>query len=195
MVQTIGRQRPWMQAAGLLTGSFEHAVSVKAVPFELQVDSTDESFGLHCVVKAVQIGVEQTAFEASVVSGSQAVGQTVRVKGQALRVIGVLATKGGGGFGSVDDGLLVPLSTSQRKLFGGRAVQGGATLVSTIVGPTGVAGASNSDPQFVDRAGHDYHIAPTSPAKDAVDSGPAFDFEGDPRPRGARFDIGADETQ
>jgi putative ABC transport system permease protein len=33
----------------------------------------------------------------------------------------------------VDDGVIVPLSTAQRKLFGGRAVQGGSTLVSTIV--------------------------------------------------------------
>jgi len=27
-----------------------------------------------------------------------------------------------------------------------------------------------------------------------VDTGPATDFEGDPRPRGPRFDIGADEA-
>src|SRR4029450_12975172 len=47
--------------------------------------------------------------------------------------IGVVAAKGGSGFGSLDDGVIVPLSTAQRKLFGGRAVQGGSTLVSTIV--------------------------------------------------------------
>jgi hypothetical protein len=49
-------------------------------------------------------------------------------------------------------------------------------------------------PQFVDAASHDYHIASTSPARDAVDTGPAKDFEGDARPRGAKFDIGADEA-
>jgi putative ABC transport system permease protein len=62
-----------------------------------------------------------------------ALGQTIRVNRQSFKVIGVLAAKGGSGFGSMDDGVIVPLSTAQRKLFGGRAIQGGATLLSTIV--------------------------------------------------------------
>jgi hypothetical protein len=33
--------------------------------------------------------------------------------------VGLLTAKGGGGFGSTGDGLIVPLSTAQRKLFGG----------------------------------------------------------------------------
>jgi putative ABC transport system permease protein len=61
------------------------------------------------------------------------VGQAIRVNRQSFKVLGVLASKGGGGFGSMDDGVIVPLSTAQRKLFGGRAIQGGAALVSTIV--------------------------------------------------------------
>ncbi len=70
----------------------------------------------------------------------------------------------------------------------------GCSLVSTIAGPTPVAGASNDDPRFVNAGAHDYHLAGNSPAKDAVDTGPATDFEGDARPRGIRFDIGADEA-
>ncbi|MFL5803736.1 MAG: ABC transporter permease [Roseiflexaceae bacterium] len=62
-----------------------------------------------------------------------ALGQSLRVNRQSFKVIGVLAAQGGGGFGSMDDGVIVPLSTAQRKLFGGRAIQGGAALVSTIV--------------------------------------------------------------
>ncbi|HET9221236.1 MAG TPA: FtsX-like permease family protein, partial [Roseiflexaceae bacterium] len=62
-----------------------------------------------------------------------AVGQAIRINGLRFRVAGILAAKGGGGFGSMDDGVIVPLSTAQRKLFGGRAIQGGAALVSTIV--------------------------------------------------------------
>jgi hypothetical protein len=75
------------------------------------------------------------------------------------------------------------------------AIDGGCTLASTIVGPTAVPGATNVDPRFVDPAGRDYHLSIGSPARDAVDTGPARDFEGDPRPRGGRFDLGADEAQ
>ncbi len=49
-----------------------------------------------------------------------------------VTVVGVLAAKGGSGFGSTDDGVIVPLSTAQRRLFGGRAIKGGAALVSSI---------------------------------------------------------------
>ena len=70
----------------------------------------------------------------------------------------------------------------------------GCNLISTIAGPTPVSGAMTVDPQFFDRANHDYHLAPSSPARDAVDTGPGTDFEGDARPQGARFDIGADEA-
>jgi len=46
-----------------------------------------------------------------------AVGQTVRVKDQTLRVVGVLAAKGGGGMGgSVDDQLFAPISFVQERL-------------------------------------------------------------------------------
>ena len=63
---------------------------------------------------------------------SDALGQSLRINGQRFTVAGVLAAKGGSGFGSMDDGVIVPLSTAQRRLFGGRALQGGSPLVSTI---------------------------------------------------------------
>ena len=66
----------------------------------------------------------------------------------------------------------------------------GCNVATTIAGPTPVPGALNVDPQFADST---YHLRATSPARDAVDIGPATDFEGDPRPTGVRFDIGADE--
>ncbi|MBP1465218.1 ABC transporter permease [Candidatus Chloroploca sp. M-50] len=61
-----------------------------------------------------------------------AVGEQVRLNGQNFTVIGVLKSSGGTGFGSVDDGVIVPLTTAQRKLFGARAI-GGSWSVSTIV--------------------------------------------------------------
>ncbi|MDQ3366321.1 MAG: hypothetical protein M3680_12925 [Myxococcota bacterium] len=70
----------------------------------------------------------------------------------------------------------------------------GCNLVSSIVGPTAIAGIPSSDPLFVDAANRDYHLRSNSPAKDMVAAGPNLDFEGDPRPRGAGFDVGADEA-
>ena len=62
-----------------------------------------------------------------------AVGQTVRVKDQALRVVGVLAAKGGGGMGgSVDDQLFAPISFVQERLFGARTPDGNSYRVASI---------------------------------------------------------------
>jgi putative ABC transport system permease protein len=43
-------------------------------------------------------------------------GETVRIEGQPFRVIGVLAEKGGGSFGSEDDLALIPMTTAQARL-------------------------------------------------------------------------------
>jgi putative ABC transport system permease protein len=63
-----------------------------------------------------------------------AVGQTVRVKDQTLRVVGVLAAKGGGGMGSsVDDQLFAPISFVQQRLFGARTPDGNGYRVANII--------------------------------------------------------------
>lgn len=43
-------------------------------------------------------------------------GETIRIDGQPFRILGVLATKGGGAFGSEDNRVLIPLSTAQARL-------------------------------------------------------------------------------
>ncbi len=74
------------------------------------------------------------------------------------------------------------------------AVSDSCLFLSSIVSnATPPPGTTNTDPMFVNPAANDYHIQATSPARDQVDSGPSFDFEGDARPGGPKFDIGADE--
>ncbi len=59
------------------------------------------------------------------------VGQSVRISGQPFRVIGVLASKGGTGFGNQDDRVLVPLTTAQTRLTGNNRFRG-ANVISVI---------------------------------------------------------------
>jgi hypothetical protein len=75
-----------------------------------------------------------------------------------------------------------------------RDAAGSCTFQSSIVSNAPGSGFMNLDPMFVSPMTGDYHISPLSPAKDAISVGPANDFEGDPRPRGVKFDIGADEA-
>lgn len=67
-------------------------------------------------------------------------------------------------------------------------------VTNSIVGPTKVGSSPNSDPLFVNPTTKDFHIKATSPAVDGVATGPSLDFEGDTRPKGASFDLGADEA-
>lgn len=56
-------------------------------------------------------------------------------------------------------------------------------------------GTIHVDPRFVDPAAGDYHLLETSPCVDSgsPDGAPETDFEGEPRPWGLGFDMGADE--
>ena len=50
--------------------------------------------------------------------GVNPVGQTIRINGQTFTIIGVTEAKGGTGFQNRDDIVFVPLTTSQKQLFG-----------------------------------------------------------------------------
>ena len=60
-----------------------------------------------------------------------AVGQSVRISGLQFKVIGVLKSKGGTGFGNADDVVLAPITTVQARLFRQRTAAG-AQSVQTI---------------------------------------------------------------
>jgi putative ABC transport system permease protein len=50
--------------------------------------------------------------------GADAIGQSIRIKGQQFKVIGITEEKGGSGFTSQDDMIFVPLSAAQKFLAG-----------------------------------------------------------------------------
>lgn len=50
--------------------------------------------------------------------GANPMGQTIRIHGQTLTVIGLTSSKGGTGFQNQDDIVWVPLTTAQKQLFG-----------------------------------------------------------------------------
>ena len=68
----------------------------------------------------------------TLLAGDDPIGATIKIKGIPFRVIGVMASKGGNGFGSADDNIFVPLTTGYRKLFGARAVGISGEPVSDI---------------------------------------------------------------
>jgi putative ABC transport system permease protein len=57
-------------------------------------------------------------------NGTDPIGQSILINRLSFRVVGVLATKGGGGFGSIDDQVFVPITTGFNKLFGKRQAVG-----------------------------------------------------------------------
>ena len=59
------------------------------------------------------------------------IGQSIRINNVAFRVIGVLASKGGTGFGSLDDQVMAPITTAQARLSGSGQFRG-SNNVSTI---------------------------------------------------------------
>jgi putative ABC transport system permease protein len=81
---------------------------------------------------ASQVAVLGSNLATDLFGNGQTIGQSVRIKGQTLVVIGVLASKGSGGFGSVDDQALVPITVAQQRLFGGRTPSGNGWRVSSI---------------------------------------------------------------
>ncbi len=73
------------------------------------------------------------------------------------------------------------------------------TWIHSNIGPMGVSGTTNlsADPMFVNFEGNNFHLGPSSPARDKADPASAvtIDIDGDVRPQGPAPDIGADEIR
>ncbi len=131
--------------------------------------------------------------------------------GNAVRFINNTLVDNNHGSGKVGVALLssLPVTLTNNVIVGHSvaiSVAAGSTAVLTrndywdnTIGVSGqISGATDMtlDPQFEDRAAGDYHLALNSAVIDKGDDSVSvpFDFEGDPRPRGGKMDIGADEA-
>ncbi len=65
-------------------------------------------------------------------AGDDPIGKDIKINRQSFKVIGVLEAKGGSSMLGGDDVALVPITTAQRRLFGGQRGFGVGTRVSTI---------------------------------------------------------------
>ena len=72
----------------------------------------------------------QTAID--MFAGLNPIGRTIRIDDVFFEVIGVLESKGGGGFGSEDDLAIIPLETGYTRLFGSRALSQGKRVLSHV---------------------------------------------------------------
>jgi putative ABC transport system permease protein len=73
---------------------------------------SDENVNGRASVALIGVDVADQLFGQS----ENLVGETVTIEGQPFRIIGVLAPKGGGQFGSQDDVVLVPITTARSRL-------------------------------------------------------------------------------
>jgi putative ABC transport system permease protein len=71
------------------------------------------------------------AISEEIFGSTDPIGQSVRLKGQSMKVVGVLEKSGG--LGNEDSAVYVPLNTAYRVLFGGRATTSASYQVSSIL--------------------------------------------------------------
>ena len=115
-----GRQNTRTQVLGA-TPEYEF---VRNFPVDQGSFVTAAQVRAHSLVVVLGSGVAETLF--GLISP---IGESVKINGMQYRVIGVLKSKGGTGFGSQDNQIIIPITTvqdrlsSQRTSAGGRSVQ------------------------------------------------------------------------
>jgi putative ABC transport system permease protein len=65
-------------------------------------------------------------------AGAEAIGQTVRIKGQDFTVAGITAAKGGSGFQNPDDTVYVPITAAQQMITGNQYVSSISVEVDSV---------------------------------------------------------------
>jgi putative ABC transport system permease protein len=92
-------------------------------PIYADIHKVTVSSGTFITQRDVDSGAKVAVIGPTVVTdlfgdGADPIGQTIRIGGQMLRVVGVTTAKGGAGFNNPDDAIYAPLSTVQQQIFG-----------------------------------------------------------------------------
>jgi putative ABC transport system permease protein len=106
---TYGREATNTSVTGVTIDYFD-VQSIKVTEGELFTESNLLSRSAVCLIGP---DTAQKLFGRKV----GVIDENIRIKGQVFKIVGVLETKGGSGFGSQDDRILVPLLTAQVRLF------------------------------------------------------------------------------
>ncbi|GAB4263129.1 MAG: ABC transporter permease [Thermoleophilia bacterium] len=106
-------------------GTVPAYATVRNLQVEVGTFLSDEQVRGATRVAVIGPNVRDDLFGAPSQGGQDPLGQTIRIKNIAFKVVGVTTAKGGAGFSSPDDAIYVPLSTAQRAL-------AGSTFLSTI---------------------------------------------------------------
>jgi putative ABC transport system permease protein len=72
--------------------------------------------------------IGQTVLEELFAVGVNPIGEVIKINRVPFRVVGVMERKGGTAFSDEDDMIMIPLTTAQTRLFGGRQVTGEYTV-------------------------------------------------------------------
>ncbi|MGH2606409.1 MAG: ABC transporter permease [Anaerolineales bacterium] len=87
-------------------------------------------------------------------------GETIRIDDVAFKVIGVMETRGGSGFGSEDNVLYVPLATAQARLFPNRGEGGERNLTVVYVQAVSEDRADEAEQQIRQILRDRHHLGP-----------------------------------
>jgi putative ABC transport system permease protein len=77
------------------------------------------------------------------------IGETVRINGQPFRIVGVLASKGGGMFGSEDATIIVPIETARTRILGRGNRENVGMILVQVANPESVSQATNEITQIL----------------------------------------------
>ncbi len=98
-------------------------LQVRNIQIDQGVFITDTDVNSSAKIAVIGPSVLQDLFGSATVTSTpdQAIGQTIRIKNNEFKIVGVTVSKGGSGIGNQDDTIYVPLSTAQLLLTGSKS--------------------------------------------------------------------------